>query len=134
MKDGATSKVVVINKGHIKAAMEASKGSDKPYSPWQKHTEAMWLKTAAHRLAKWVPTSAEYIREQLRAVRDVSAEPVGTTTLPTPASDAPPAPSYVEDRPAGVDENGVVDAEVVIEDPPAGWDDVDVRRPADAPA
>jgi hypothetical protein len=34
----------------------------------------MWMKTGAHRLAKWVPTSAEYMREQLRAVRDVAAE------------------------------------------------------------
>ena len=34
----------------------------------------MWLKSAARQLAKWVPTSAEYIREQLRAVRDVAAE------------------------------------------------------------
>ena len=43
----------------------------------------MWLKSAVRQLRKWVPTSAEYIREQMRAVRDVAAEPLGTTTLPT---------------------------------------------------
>jgi len=34
----------------------------------------MWMKTAAHRLRKWVPTSAEYMREQLRIVAGVQAE------------------------------------------------------------
>ena len=74
MKDGATSKVVVLNRKQVMAAKALLQGSDSPYSPWQKHEEAMWLKTAAHRLTKWVPTSAEYMREQLRAVRDVANE------------------------------------------------------------
>jgi len=74
MKAGATSRVVVLNKAHIAEAKKMSRGSDKASSPWVKHEESMWLKTAAHRLAKWVPTSAEYIREQLRAVRDVASE------------------------------------------------------------
>lgn len=76
MKDGATSKVVVLNKGDIARAKSSSQGADSAYSPWKNHEEAMWLKTAAHRLAKWVPTSAEYIREQLRAVKAVEAEGV----------------------------------------------------------
>lgn len=74
MKDGATSKVVVLNRQQINKAKAMSQGADTPYSPWQKHEEAMWMKTAAHRLTKWVPTSAEYIREQLRAQADVAAE------------------------------------------------------------
>ena len=48
----------------------------------------MWLKSAVRQLQKWVPTSAEYIREQMRAARDVMAEPVGTTTLPQPQEPA----------------------------------------------
>jgi recombination protein RecT len=32
------------------------------------------LKSAVRQLQKWVPTSSEYIREQLRAVADVTAE------------------------------------------------------------
>lgn len=75
MKDGATSKVVILNRQDIARAKKSSQGSDSAYSPWQNHEEAMWLKTAAHRLAKWVPTSAEYIREQLRAAKEVAAEP-----------------------------------------------------------
>lgn len=74
MKDGAVSKVVILNAEDITRAKRSSQGSDSAYSPWKNHEEAMWLKTAAHRLAKWVPTSAEYIREQIRAVRDVAAE------------------------------------------------------------
>jgi len=77
MKDGATSKVVVLNRHDIARAKASSQGTDSAYSPWKNHEEAMWLKTAAHRLAKWVPTSAEYMREQLRAVKAaVEAEQV----------------------------------------------------------
>lgn len=74
MKDGAVSKVVVVNKARIKRAQDASATAGKPHSPWTSDEVAMWMKTAAHDLAKWVPTSAEYIREQLRAVRDVASE------------------------------------------------------------
>lgn len=74
MKNGATSKVVVMNKADIDRIKQSSKGSNGSYSPWNKHEAAMWMKSAARQLSKWVPTSAEYIREQLRAVRDVQAE------------------------------------------------------------
>jgi recombination protein RecT len=59
------------------AAKAASDGADTKYSPWNRldggpnHPEftgrSMWWKTAARRLEPWVPTSAEYRREQLRA-------------------------------------------------------------------
>lgn len=58
MKDGSTSKVVIVDQERIATAKEASAGSHSSYSPWQKHPKAMILKTAAHDLAKWVPTSA----------------------------------------------------------------------------
>jgi recombination protein RecT len=84
MKTGGTSKVVVMNRDAINKVKGSAQGSSSEYSPWVKHEEAMWLKSAVHQLAKWVPTSPEYIREQLRAVRDVAAEPappnVDTTT------------------------------------------------------
>lgn len=86
MKDGAVSKVVIVNQQRIQRAMSASQGASSKYSPWQNDTVAMWMKTAAHDLAKWVPTSAEYVREQLRAVRDVEAE------QPTPEQPTPTAP------------------------------------------
>lgn len=74
MKDGATSKVVVMNKAAIERVKKASQGADSQYSPWVNHPEAMWLKSAVRQLAKWVPTSAEYRKEQLRAAQEVAAE------------------------------------------------------------
>lgn len=74
MKDGAYSRVVVLNRADINRIKASSQGAESEYSPWQKHEAAMWLKSSVRQLAKWVPTSAEYIREQLRAVRDVQNE------------------------------------------------------------
>ena len=82
MKDGATSKVVVMNRAAIARVKAKSGTANSAYSPWTTDESAMWLKSAVRQLRKWVPTSAEYIREQLRAVRDVAAEPLGSTTLP----------------------------------------------------
>lgn len=62
----------------------------------------MWKKSAIHQLQKWVPTSTEYLREQLRAVRDVQAEP------PRPLIPHDPAPGNVD-----TDTGEVFDGEVV---------------------
>lgn len=82
MKDGATSKVVVLNRSDIDRAKSSSQGASSAYSPWVNHEEAMWLKTAAHRLAKWVPTSAEYLREQLRARAEAATDPAASGAAP----------------------------------------------------
>jgi recombination protein RecT len=104
MKDGATSKVVVLNKAAISTIKKSSQGSDTDYSPWVKFEASMWLKSAIRQLQKWVPTSSEYIREQLRAERDVAAEPVHT-----------PSPEFVP----GVDmaTGEVIDAELLDDGP-----------------
>lgn len=88
MKGGATSKVVVLNQRHINVIKTKAQDADGEYSPWNTAPEAMWLKSAVRQLAKWVPTSAEYMREQLRAVRDVAGEqPVQAPQIP---DDRPP--------------------------------------------
>lgn len=110
MKDGATSKVVVLNKGHIAKARAKSDSADKPWSPWNTDEEAMWLKTGAHRLTKWVPTSAEYIREQLRAHADIAAE-----QQPTAPAAYLPQPIDTDD-----DEDDAIEAEFVDETEHAG--------------
>jgi recombination protein RecT len=74
MKDGATSKVVVLNKSDIARIRESSRSAKSDYSPWNKHESSMWMKSAARQLAKWVPTSAEYMRERLRAAAEVAGE------------------------------------------------------------
>lgn len=88
MKDGATSKVVVLNRQQVMAAKAKSDGAHTDWSPWKTSEEAMWLKTGARRLAKWVPTSAEYMRERLRAAAEVAAEQpasmAGAEAMPQP--------------------------------------------------
>lgn len=115
MKDGATSKVVVLNRAQVMKAKAMSQGSDSAYSPWQKHEEAMWMKTAAHRLTKWVPTSAEYMREQLRAQAEVAAE------LPSPV--VPLLPGAAAPGPGAEDgeDEGPIEAEFVDDEPAQGW-------------
>lgn len=113
MKDGAISKVVVLNRKHIEEAKEFSGAGDKDWLPWVKHEESMWLKTAAHRLRKWVPTSAEYMREQLRAITEVQAEQAGAAPVPPQRGAqqmAPPVdPRTADDFRAMVDDASTVD-------------------------
>lgn len=74
MKDGATSKVVVVTPEMAAAAKKVSRGSDSNYSPWQTNPAAMYMKTAVRQLVKWVPTSSEYRRTQLRDAQKVASE------------------------------------------------------------
>src|SRR5258707_10856782 len=61
MKDGATSKVIVYSKAEIDKVRAGSKTSRED-SPWNQWNDRMALKTGLHRLAHFVPTSAEYRR------------------------------------------------------------------------
>jgi recombination protein RecT len=116
MKDGSTSKVVVLNKAAIDRAKKSSQGSDSEYSPWQQHEAAMWLKTAVRQLAKWVPTSAERYSVAGNPVQHVEVE---RTDRPEPLITALPAPA------GGLDEHhvdygtGEVHDAEIVEDPPA---------------
>jgi recombination protein RecT len=110
MKDGAYSKVIVLNKAAITRIKAKSQGADSDYSPWQTSPDAMWLKSAIRQLRKWVPTSSEYIREQLRAVRDVAAEGPSTNgdgVTVSPGLDDLPAP------PSEFDDDDIADAEIL---------------------
>lgn len=105
MKDGATSKVVVLNKTAIDAIKASSQGSGSEYSPWVKHRAAMWLKSAVRQLSKWVPTSAEYRREVARTEATVATQPGSA-----PDAFAPPMP--VGDEPVDITDT-YIDGEVV---------------------
>jgi recombination protein RecT len=109
MRDGATSKVVVLNRADITKIRAKSDGAHSEYSPWNTNEPAMWLKSAARQLRKWVPTSAEYIRERLRAAAEVEAEQQATPVLPA-------TPPSAADRDTGE----VVEAEL---EPEGGWND-----------
>lgn len=103
MKDGATSKVVVLNAADITRIKKSSQGADSEYSPWQTNEPAMWLKSAVRQLAKWVPTSSEFITEQLRAAR--------AADQPRPATPDPIVAPVIPDD--------VIEGEIVE---PAGYD------------
>jgi len=109
---GAYSRVVVMSRDDIFAARD--RGGYKPddsFSPWnaldggKDHPEfrgrSMWWKTLAKRLEPWVPTSAEYRREAMRASTAASG---GGLRVPVPLA---------------VPDDDVMDAEVV--DDGAQW-------------
>jgi recombination protein RecT len=114
LNSGATSRVVLLSKADVMAAKAAGDGGDSDYSPWNRLDagkelpgftgRAMWWKTAARRLEPWVPTSAEFFKERVRAAAELSH-----TTTERPAQAAQPETGQGDD---------VVDAELV-EDGPA---------------
>jgi recombination protein RecT len=106
MKDGAVSKVVVLNKKRVMEIRAKSDSKNSDYSPWNTNEESMWLKSAVRQLAKWVPTSAEYMREQLRAQAEVAGELTSVAGAPLP-----PQPTDLDDADP-VDE-GPVEGELV---------------------
>lgn len=107
MVGGGTSKVCVIGPGEIERAQAASASwnsrDKRDQSPWVTDYPAMVLKTSIHHLEKWVPTSAEYRREQLRASAVAAAEAAAVAPTQTVAQVL--ADSHHDDVP--------VDAEVV---------------------
>jgi recombination protein RecT len=120
MKDGATSKVVVYSKAEIDKVRAVSKSGSNYDSPWVKWYDRMALKTVLHRLAHFVPTSAEYRREQLRAAAEVAQ----SVNLAAPPANGVPVHAAAEP---------VYDAEVVEDPGPAAPDETPVSGPAAGP-
>lgn len=116
MKDGATSKVIVLNRHDIDRIKASSASARSDYSPWKTHEAAMWLKSAVRQLGKWVPTSAEYITEQLRAVAKAHAT-VQSETATIPLGDLladGDDPQYDPETGEVIDD--ITDAEILDED------------------
>ncbi|MFD8088715.1 recombinase RecT [Streptomyces malaysiensis] len=107
MKDGAVSKVVVLNRKRVMEIRAKSDSKNSEYSPWNTNEESMWLKSAVRQLAKWVPTSAEYMREQLRAQAEVAGEIASVASAPLP-----PQPTALDDADPDPDE-GPLEGELV---------------------
>lgn len=106
MQDGSSSRVAFLNRAEVMKHRAKARGLDKPNSPWKCWEESMWLKTAVHELEKWVPTSSEYRREQLRAVADVQRQsmPAPSPTLRAGGADEVVDAEVVEERPASADQ------------------------------
>jgi recombination protein RecT len=105
-QDGTPSRVVIINRTYIDKVRAESKGSNSPTSPWVKWFDQMVLKTVAHRLEPWVPTSTEWRKEQLRAGLEVAAEQGGPAVIGAPSPQQQDAPEM------GMDE-GPIEGELV---------------------
>lgn len=91
MKDGATSKVVVLNRAAIARIKAKSQGAHSEYSPWQTDEPAMWLKSATRQLRKWVPTSPEWLAKpaEIPALQNSAGQPLDLSGTPEPAPDDP---------------------------------------------
>lgn len=109
MKDGSTSRVVVMSRAEVEKVKAVSKTSKSADSPWNKWEDRMYLKTAVKQLSKWVPTSAEYRREQLRAA-------VEADNLRAPRTGVDAATGHAYDTTTGE----IADAEIVEDDPLTG--------------
>ncbi len=106
MQTGAVSRVVELNQDDIDRIRKVNPASGSDYSPWTNWEAAMWLKSAARQLRKWVPTSAEFRMEIARA----AAEAQKVATAP--------------DAPAGADQaqGDVLEGEVLDDGPAAAED------------
>lgn len=108
MANGATSKVVVLNRADMKRIKSKAQGTSSEYSPWNTDEPAMWLKSAVRQLRKWVPTSSEYVRQRMHG--DAPPRPEVALDIP----DLPAIDAEAEVYPT--DDNEPVDAEIVEPD------------------
>ena len=94
---GAVSRVIVLSKVDLERARDKSDaGSDRgrgSSGPWVTDYRAMVLKTVAHRLEPWVPTSAEYRRVMAEAA--AVTEKLEEKNLPAPPPNVDPATGEV---------------------------------------
>lgn len=105
MQNGAVSKVIELNQDDIDRIRRVNPASGSDYSPWTNWEAAMWMKSSARQLRKWVPTSAEYRMEIARATAEVQrviAEPSMPPGIQAPQGDAIEG-EWSDDAPADVE-------------------------------
>jgi recombination protein RecT len=93
---GGVSKVAVVGPREIARAKASAQGVNRSDSPWVSDTPEMARKTAVHRLASWVPQSAEDCTRIPAAVAD-TATASERQVVAIPAS--PPPSAAVEAGP-----------------------------------
>jgi len=105
LADGSTSRVVELNRDQVMASRQLA--TMKTIWDHPIRSQDMWLKTALHVLEKFVPTSPEYLAQQLTAQ---AARVQEMENLP-PAPVDYTIPDY---------DGGVIDGEEVDDSPPPG--------------
>ncbi|MBM0256365.1 recombinase RecT [Micromonospora sp. 4G55] len=138
LEGGACSRVVIMGRAEIMKHREVAEY----YGVWDgPFGKSMWLKTVAHEGEKWVPTSAEYRREQARAAAAM-ADAMKTAAPPSVAAPSAPVERAATTEqgeppqtPSGdVGGSGRVVDSTVVETPPHepgpnDWDDVPTVPP-----
>jgi recombination protein RecT len=90
MIGGGVSQVVQLNQDDIDRIKASNPAANSQYSPWVKFEAAMWMKSAARQLRKWVPTSAEFRKELARSAAEahrVAADPGMPPGIDSPQGD-----------------------------------------------
>jgi len=72
---------VTLNKRDVQRHMASSDSAGEDWSPWKKHTDAMWKKTAIHELTKWLPKETEAAERAFGAVLAEGRAPIDTTAI-----------------------------------------------------
>lgn len=145
MRDGSYSHVVVLDEDDIERAKRASGTANYEGSTtfWNDpdDVEAMWLKTVVHRLQKFVPTSAEFVRvnAEVTANAKATAEVIGQhKAAELGAGQAAIAPPAATGSAAGQDERAPQDVIGVVAVEGAGGaadaEPLDPRQFAQPPA
>lgn len=138
LEGGACSRTVVMGRAEIMKHREVAA----TYAIWDgPFGSSMWLKTVAHEGEKWVPTSAEYRREQARAaaaMADAMKSPAPPATVAPSAPAEPPTTREQGEPPAtprdDLGASGRVVDSTAVETPqhqpgPHDWDDVPTATP-----
>ena len=105
LKSGETPFVVLFPRD-IERHKKTAQGLQRPDSPWNAHTDAMWRKTAIHELSKWLPCETEDMERVARGGEDqASNATIDVSAMTIPMGDKP-ALEGVKDRLR--EENGAV--------------------------
>jgi recombination protein RecT len=104
--DGSPPMFDVMTTAEIERIRQASPGKNSP--AWRDHFDEMAKKTVLKRLSKSVPLG---VKASVAIAHD------GTARTDTATKVIDDVPDYSEDRPKGVDDDGVIDAEIVDDEP-----------------
>lgn len=94
---------VTLTRRDVMRHKASAQGTDRDDSPWKKHEESMWKKTAIHELFKWLPKATEKMQQAAAAIAtdghviDLDARTelaLGDAQLPA----APTTPDSLADR------------------------------------
>lgn len=82
LQGGETAWVVLFRRD-VERHRASSESWSEDWSPWQKHTEEMWKKTAVRALAKWLPKANEALQAaEVAASRAIDVTPLGNAEVP----------------------------------------------------